>query len=97
MTAEDPFLSSPALVCSPSYKQKRPSAKRITCTYRFSCSKTKILLGLLRLGVLLHVLETLRRTKLEAAAVIHVPHGLQQDAHFWNPGIDREGHGTGVI
>ena len=54
-------------------------------------------LDFLGLGGLLHVLEALWRAQLEPAAVVHVPHGLQQDAHLWNSSIDREGHCTGMV
>lgn len=65
--------------------------------HAFGHRRTVILLDLLCLGVLLHVLQALGRAELEAAAVVHVPHGLQQNAHFRDPGVNGEGHGTSVI
>jgi len=54
-------------------------------------------LDFLGLGGLLHVLEALWRAQLEAAAVVHVPHRLQQHAHFGDPGVHGERHGTGMV
>ena len=54
-------------------------------------------LDFLGLGGLLHVLEALWRAQLEPAAVVHVPHGLQQHAHLGDPSIDGEGHCAGVV